>query len=126
MPKTPKFDAVWVENRKKYRKNLKGTRMTVDPITGYLEPVGRKGFSADYKNTFIERFRVCNNMKQIAESLKFDQATIYDAIAVDKKFRDDVNACYLIEGRSKQLRDKLEEIVSEQKNQIIADLSKKL
>lgn len=121
-----KYDNIWVSNRFRYRKTLKGTRLTKHPVYGYLEPVGRKGFTAEKRKTFIDRFKICSNMKQIADSIEITMGSIYDAIAVDDKFREDINACNEIPGRSKKLNNELKSLEVREKNQIIADLGRKL
>lgn len=120
------YDAVWVSNRFRYRKTLTGTRLTKHPVLGYLEPVGRKGFTAEMRKTFIDRFKICSNMKQIAKSVEISMASVYDAIAVDTKFREDINTCNEIEGRSKKLHNELESLKVTEKNQTISDLMGKL
>lgn len=122
----PKFDSIWVSNRKRYRKTLTGTRLTKHPVYGYLEPVGRKGFTAEKRKTFIDRFKICSNMQQIANSVEITIASVYDAIAVDDKFREGINACNEIPGRSKKLNNELASLEVKEKNQIITDLADKL
>ena len=121
-----KYDQIWVSNRFRYRKTLTGTRLTKHPVYGYLEPVGRKGFTAEKRKTFIDRFKVCSNMKQIAKSVEISMASVYDAIAVDDKFRDDVNACNEIPGRTKKLHNELASLTVKEKNQTINDLMGRL
>lgn len=116
------FDETWIANRLKFRKTLKGTRLTLDPITGYLEPVGRDGFTAEDRKTFIERLRICNNYAQICKSLNITTGSFYDAIVVDRKFRDDVNAANKIENRNKQLNNSLAQVDVNQKEAVIKDL----
>lgn len=121
-----KYDAIWVSNRFRYRKTLTGTRLTKHPVYGYLEPVGRKGFTAEKRKTFIDRFKICSNMKQIAKSVEITIASVYDAIAVDEKFRDDINAHNEIEGRSKKLHNELASLKVREQSDTITDLMGKL
>ncbi len=65
-------------------------------------------------------------MKQIAKSVEISIASIYDAIAVDTKFRDDINACNEIEERSKKLHNELESLQVKEQNDTITDLMDKL
>ena len=121
-----KFDQIWISNRFRYRKTLKGTRLVKDPVTGYLEPVGRKGFTAEMRKTFIDRLRVCNNYNQIAKSVGIQIQSFYDAVAVDDKFREEVLLCDKIENRSIQLNNELKQLKIKEKNQTIEDLSGRL
>lgn len=98
--------------------------MVVDPPTGYLEPVTRRGFTGEMKKVFIDRFKICSNRTQIAESVFIDIQAVYDAIAVDEKFRNDFLACENLEGRKKQLNNSLVELAASAKNQTISDLSR--
>jgi hypothetical protein len=126
MAKIKQYDDVWAANFKRMRRTLKGTRLTVDPVTGYLEPVGRDGFTADDRATFIERLKVCSNITQICKSIPIDKMTFFDALVVDAKFRKDVNEALLIEGRATQLNDSLANIRYEEKKTVIEDLGKKI
>ena len=119
------YNAVWIENRKRFRKRLTGTRLTLDKDTGYLEPVGRDGFLADDRRVFIERFKVCDNIKQICISLNITEGTVYDAIVVDTKFRNDVNACFLIPNREHQLNNGLKDIKRSETESVLKDLFSK-
>ena len=122
----PKFDQIWVSNRFRYRKGMTGTGMIVDPATGYLEPATRRGFNGEMKKVFIDRFKVCSNRNQISKSLFINIQAIYDAIAVDEKFRNDFIACDQIEGRNKQLNNSLIELAASAKNQVISDLASRI
>lgn len=119
-----KFDALWVANRTRYRKTIKGSRMRLDDVTGYLEPSHRRGFSAEMKKTFIARFKVCSNMTAIAKSVNIDLQAIYDAIAIDPKFRADIQKCNENTQRSKQLNSEMEKLAVSEKVQVITDLAK--
>lgn len=119
-----KFDNIWIANRKLYRKGLNGNRMQIDPLTGYLEPIYKNGFSAKKKAVFIERLRICKNFSEIVKSIGFDQHTVYDAIALDSKFREAVNACSQIPDRKKHLNNALETIAFEEKCAVVSQLAK--
>lgn len=119
------FDETWIDNRRKRRKTLKGTKLDLDPVTGYLEPFTRKGFTAYQKCTFIERLKICKNYNQICKSIPIDLQAFYDAVALDTKFREEVNKANLIENRSMQLENALVSIKIEEKENILKDLMKK-
>lgn len=119
-----RFDAVWIANRFVYRKTLRGNKLRLDDVTGYLESPDRRCFSAAQRKVFIDRFRVCSNMSQIARSIPIDIQSVYDAIAVDPKFRADIIALDQIPGRSKQLNDEMTKLAASEKSQVISDLSK--
>lgn len=119
------FDQIWIENRFRNRKGMVGTALRLDPETGYLEPTTRRGFSAEQKATFIKRFEVCNNQRQVAKSVRIDIQAVYDAIALDNRFREDFVRCIGIAGRTKRLNDELIKLSHSEKNEIIADLLKK-
>lgn len=121
-----KYDQVWIENRFRYRKGMKGSALRLHEETGYLESTNQRGFSAEMKDTFIKRFMLCNNMKQICESVNIDIQAVYDAIALDKKFRDDINYCNEQKGRKKQLNDELLEQAVSEKTAIISELTNKM
>ncbi len=118
-----KFDQVWIDNRFRYRNGMTGTALRVDDITGYMEPVTIRGFSAEMKKTFIKRFMVCSNMKAICKSLVVDPASVYDAVALDTKFREDFLRCYNTDGRKKQLNDQLVEMAKSEKTAVLTDLT---
>ena len=120
-----KFDQIWIENRFRNRKAMTGTALRIDPQTGFLEPATKRGFSAEQKATFIKRFEVCNNQRQIAKSVRIDIQAVYDAIALDEKFRAEFLRCLGTAGRSKHLNDELVKLSSSEKNELIADLLKK-
>ena len=121
-----KFDQIWIDNRFRYRKGMRGTAMRLDEPTGYLESCTRRGFTAEMKSTFIKRFMVCSNMKAITKSIFVDIQSVYDALALDKKFRDDFLKCDELKGRSKQLTNELEKLTVAEKIQIVQNLSSKL
>lgn len=98
--------------------------MTQDPVTGYMRPIGRDGFTAEDRATFVERFRVCSNIAQICKSVDITRMTFYDALVVDKKFRDDVNACFEIPDRAFQLEKGLEGIKYVEKKTVVNALTK--
>ncbi len=100
--------------------------MALDPVTGYMRPVGRDGFTAEDRATFIERLKICGNIRQICKSIPIDVMSFYDAVAVDDKFREDVNKANEIPNRSKQLNNSLEAIKHIDKTTVIADLSKNI
>lgn len=119
------FDRIWIENRFRNRKGMVGTALRLDPETGYLEPVTKRGFSAEQKATFIKRFEVCNNQRQVAKSVRIDIQSVYDAIALDDKFRAEFTRCLAIVGRTKHLNDELIKLSHSEKNELIADLLKR-
>lgn len=121
-----KFDQIWIDNRFRNRKTLKGSRLRLDDVTGYLEPAERRGFSAEQRKTFVDRFKVCSNMAAIARSVNIDIQTVYDAIAVDSKFRAEIIKCNENTQRSKQLNNELVKLAASEKVQVITDLSNKL
>lgn len=101
--------------------------MRLDEATGYLEPKDKRGFSAEMRKTFVDRFRVCSNMTAISRSINIDIQSVYDAIAVDPKFRKDIIACNTpdsngIDKRSKKLNDELVKLAASEKSQVISDL----
>ena len=116
------FNEIWVANRKRYRKGLTGTRLVRDPETGYMDPHDRRGFTAEMRATFIARFRICSNMKQICQSVRIERQTVYDAIAVDEKFRREFIEAYKILGRSKRLNDEMVKLAASEKSQVLTDL----
>ncbi len=120
------FDQIWVANRFRYRKTLTGSRLRYDDVTGYMEPSDRRGFSAEMRKTFIDRFRVCCNMKQISQSVNVDIQTVYDAIAVDSKFRADYIECNKNTQRTKQLNNEMMKLAASEKLQVIIDLKNKI
>lgn len=120
-----RFDETWVANRFRYRKTLKGKNLTLDPDTGYMSPKVPYGFKAVDRAVFIERLRICNNIAEICRSIPIDLQTFYDAIAVDTKFREDVNQAYTIENRALHLNDGLVEMKKEEKTAVINDLMEK-
>lgn len=119
------FDQIWIENRFKNRPKMTGTAMRLDPETGYIEPTTKRGFSASQKATYIKRFEVCNNQRQVAKSVRIDIQTVYDAIALDPHFREEFLRCTGIPGRTKHLNDELIKLSHSEKNEIIADLLKR-
>lgn len=121
-----KFDQIWIDNRFRYRNGMNGRALRMDERTGYLEPITKRGFSAEMKETFIKRFTICSNQRQIIKSLNVDVQSIYDAIALDKKFREDYLKCNSILTRKKQLNDELVNLASSEKVQVITDLTNKL
>ncbi len=121
MPTT--FNQIWIENRFRYRNGMTGTALRLDEATGYLEPSTRRGFSAEMKQVFIKRFMICSNFKQICKSVFVDVQTVYDAIALDKKFREDIIRCNEIIGRKKQLNDQLVEMAKSEKTAVLTDLT---
>lgn len=121
-----KFDAIWIANRFRYRKTLKGSRLKKDPVTGYMESPDRRCFSAEQRKTFILRFKVCSNAAQIAKSIPIDIQSVYDAIAVDTKFREDFLEADKIAGRSKHLNDEMAKLAVAEKAQVITDLGNRL
>ncbi len=120
-----RFDQIWIDNRFRYRKTLRGSRLKLDDATGYLQSPDRRCFTAEQRKTVVDRFRVCNNMAQIAKSVNIDIQSIYDAIAVDPKFRKDIIEADLLEGRSKHLNDELVKLAASEKQQVISDLTEK-
>ena len=121
-----RFDQIWIDNRFRFRKGMRGTAMRLDDHTGYLESTTRRGFTVEMKATFIKRFTVCSNKKQIVKSVDIDIQSVYDALCLDKKFREDFLKCEEIPGRSKQLNDELKVLAASEKAQIVTDLTKKL
>ncbi len=119
------FDQIWIENRFRMRKAMTGTALILDQQTGFLEPATKRGFSAEQKATFIKRFEVCNNQRQVAKSVRIDIQAVYDAIALDEKFRAEFVRCMGLTGRTKHLNDELIKLSTSEKNAIIADLLKK-
>ncbi len=119
------FDQIWIENRFRNRKAMTGTALIVDSQTGFLEPATKRGFSAEQKATFIKRFEVCNNQRQVAKSVRIDIQAVYDAIALDEKFRTEFIRCMGLTGRTKHLNDELVKLSHSEKNELIADLLKK-
>lgn len=119
-----KFDQVWIDNRIRYRKDMKGTALRLDDETGYLEPTTKRGFSAEMKKIFIQRFSVCKNKLAICKSLYIDPATVYDAIALDKKFREDYLKADSVVERSPRLNDELVKVANSAKQTVINDLTK--
>lgn len=124
MAKRLSYDEVWMANYKRNRRTLTGARMTIDPVTGFMRPVGRDGFTAEDRAVFVQRFRVCDNISQICKSLNIDVMTFYDALVVDEKFRNEINAALQISGRPKQLNNSLKSIKLADKTSTIADLAK--
>ena len=104
---------------------MTGTGAVVNKDTGYKESALKAGFSAESKVVFIQRLKACNNFSQIAASIPIDIQTFYDALAVDEKFREDVNAACLIPNRPKQLNDALMELKHKDKEQAITTLFNK-
>ncbi len=100
--------------------------MRMDDVTGYLEPVTIRGFSAEMKQTFIARYTICSNQSAICKSLGIDKATMYDAVVLDTKFRENFIYCNSLSGRSKRLNDELVKLAGSEKQSVILDLSKKL
>ncbi len=121
-----KFDQVWIDNRFRYRAGMSGTALRTDEVTGYMEPITIRGFSAEMKETFIKRFTVCSNMAAICRSINIDTAAVYDAIALDPKFRTDFIRCYYSTGRKKQLNNQLVILADSAKQQVITELTSKL
>ncbi len=119
------FDQIWIENRFRNRRKMTGTALVIDQETGFLQPMTKRGFSAEQKATFIKRFAVCNNQRQVAKSVRIDIQAFYDAIALDEKFRAEILRCMEIPGRTKHLNDELIKLSTSEKNEIIADLLKK-
>lgn len=119
-----RFDATWIANYKRYRKTLTGTRMSLDPITGYMRPIGRDGFTAEDRATFVERLKICSNITQICKSFPIDKMTFLDAVAVDEKFRTEVNAAWKIPNRPKHLNTALAEIQHFEKKTVVNELFK--
>ncbi len=121
-----KFDQIWIENRFRYRKGMRGTAMRLDEATGYLETTTRRGFTAEMKDIFIKRFTVCSNKKAICRSLFVDVQAVYDAIALDKKFREDYMKCDQIIKRNPHLNNELVVLANSEKKTIVDDLTSKL
>lgn len=121
-----RFDQIWIDNRLRYRKSLHGTRLQKDPETGYLMHFTRQCFSIEKKLTFMARFRVCSNMAAICRSIPIDLQAVYDALALDQKFREDFLAADQIPNRSKRLNDELKKLACVEKTKVITDLSNKL
>ncbi len=120
------YDQIWIDNRFRYRKTLRGSRLRKDDITGYLEPADRRGFSAEMRKTFIDRLRVCSNMADISRSVNINIQSVLDAIAVDPKFRQDVIEANKNTQRSKRLNDELTKLAASEKTQVLTDLGLKL
>ncbi len=121
-----RFDEIWIANRFRYRKTLRGSRLKLDEETGYMQSPDRRCFTAEQRKTFIDRFKLCANVAQIARSIPIDIQSVYDAIAVDKQFRTHFLEADNLPGRSKQLNDELKKYAVSEKKQIITDLSSKL
>lgn len=122
----PKIDETWIANRMLYRSRLTATRMALDPDTGYLQSIRLEGFTAKKKALYIERFKLCSNQTQIAKSIGIDKECVRDALAVDKKFRDDFNKCLEIEGRAKKLNTAIKEITIKEDRAIINELTRNI
>lgn len=120
------FDETWASNRFLFRKRLKGTRVVLDTKTGFLEPACSYGFNVDKKLAFIDRLKLCSNVSQICRSVEITPGTFYDAVAMDKGFREAVNVCNLIVGRAKQLNSALAEIKKEEDKSILQELTQRL
>jgi len=123
---TAKFDQIWIDNRFRYRKGMKGSTMRKDVATGYLEPKNIRGFNAEMKKTFIQRYSVCDNKSAIAKSLFVDIQSVWDAIALDEKFRTDIIKCDQIISRKHRLNDSLVELANSEKTNTILELSRSL
>lgn len=116
------IDPIWVSNRFKTRKRMKGGRLYLHPETGFLTTATSHGFDYEKKTTFLERFKLCSNINQIAKSVGINVQSVYDHLALDAKFRDEFVKLDQIEGKNKQLNDALLGIEKEQKAAYIADL----
>ncbi len=121
-----RFDKDWIENRYKTRKGMNGLAMRQDGPTGYLESVIRRGFSAKTKKEFIGLLAVCSNQIQICRRLGVDVQSMYDAIALDKKFREDFLRCLEVVGRKKQLTNIEETLAQDEKQHIVNSLANKI
>lgn len=119
------FDETWVANRRRYRKTLSGSQHAVDPDTGYLESQWNKGFTAANKAVFVERLKHCRNYSQISKSIPVDIQSFYDAVAIDPKFREDVNACGKIPDRAMQLNHAIAQLNKKENTDVISDLLKR-
>lgn len=115
------YDEVWAENRKRFRDNT-GANLTLNKDTGYLEVVGRDGFTAQDKKEFIRRFRMCSSFAAVSASIPIDVQAVYDAMLFDLKFRADVNACNLLDNRPLKLNDALKEAQVNEKSAVVDDL----
>lgn len=78
------------------------------------------------KKTFIQRFRLCKNKKAICKSLFLDVQSVYDAIALDKKFREDYIAADQIKKRKTKLNDALLEAIQTERHEMIDSLVSKI
>ncbi len=102
------FDQIWASNRFKYRPGLSGQGMRKDPATGFLEAVSGRGFKARDKAIFIARLKSCSSKRAIARSIPIDIQAVYDHIALDMTFREQVIACEQIKGRKARLNEAME------------------
>lgn len=122
MGKHVTIDATWVSNRFRTRKRMKGGRLYKHPETGFLTTATSHGFDWEKKQTFLERFKLCSNILQIAKSVGINVQSVYDHLALDAKFRDEFIRLDQIEGKNRQLNDALLGIEKELKAAYIADL----
>lgn len=99
--------------------------MRMDDATGYLEPATRRGFNAEMKETFIKRFKVCSNRRGIARSINVDIQSVYDAIALDKKFREEFIKADA-KPRTTRLTNELEKLAASEKTQVVEELASKI
>ncbi len=121
----PKFDEEWIKTRFKNRRAMVGSAYTVDAETGFLAPKRRTGFTVEKKGAFLRRFELCNNQAQIAKSVDIDIQAVYDAVALDDKFRAEFMRCLAIPGRPKHLADGGVDFTQEEKSELIGDLLKR-
>ena len=119
-----RFNEIWCANRKRQRKTLTGTRLALDPDTGFLNPVGRDGFTSEDRAAFVERLRICSNITQVCKSIPIDVQSFYDAVAVDQGFRKAVNEACNIPGRAKQLNEGMKAIKHQEKTDVVNELFK--
>lgn len=105
MRETPAYDEVWIANRLRCRKGANGKKLSLDKYTGYLEARTKTGFTGEDKKVFIDRFRICKSMANVAKSVPVDVQAVYDAIALDPKFREEFKKCLLLDGRFNKLNN---------------------
>jgi len=100
--------------------------MRINDETGYLEPTTRRGFDSERKKVFIQRFSLCSNMKAVCRSIFIDVQAVYDAVALDVKFRTDFIRAYSIVERGNRLNDELVDLANSEKQTIVNDLNNKI
>lgn len=95
------------------------------PLYGYLESPTTIGFKAVDRKLFIERLKICKNWAQICRSIPVDRQAVLDAVAVDEKFRADVNAAEALPNRAIQLNEGLVTSKHAEQQAILDDLKER-